>query len=753
MERRSDLPHGFIVADDLTGAADAAVAFVGCGLSAAVVFDRLSAASRDAAVVSMSTDSRSLPAGRAAVLVRDAMTTAREAGARAGRGAWLFKKIDSTLRGHVGVEIAAALEASRADLAIVAPAFPAMGRTIEGGLLRLSGDQAVPPLDALERLTIDSAYACARVTCASASSRLTWRHAMSAARAAHARVLLCDSVTQDDLDAIVDAAAGLDRPLLWVGSAGLARAVARHVGKTSLVRRGTDEQEWTPGGRANGALAIPPRAPGTVLFAIGSTNAVTRGQVDALLGGSPSIVRAAVADADTIRQHIEAGGTLLVDVPYEAPDDQVRRLANLVAARPASIGGLILSGGDTAARLCGHLGATRIALGGEVSPGMPWGHLVMAGGRRWPVVLKAGGFGTRDGLVQALAFLSRSSSPSSWRHMDSVDTDTRAPRAASAPARPTIAIAAGDPAGIGPEVVLKALADPSVAPLATWVVVGDRDVLARTARTCGVSLDVLRDMHPIDALDGHTVVPGQLDAACGKAAVAYVREAVERCLRGEADAMVTAPVNKEAVSRAGMPFSGHTEYIAALCGARDSRMLLTNPRLSVVHVTTHVALRQACETTVERVTRTIALGHEAMGRLGLSQPRIAVCGVNPHAGEHGLFGTEEDTVVRPAIEASRANGIACEGPFAPDTIFMEAWRGRWDLVVAMYHDQGHIPMKLLDFANTVNVTLGLPIVRTSVDHGTAFDIAGTNQADPTSMRAALRLAVRLAAARTKGLTS
>lgn len=322
-------------------------------------------------------------------------------------------------------------------------------------------------------------------------------------------------------------------------------------------------------------------------------------------------------------------------------------------------------------------------------------------------------------------------------------------------AQPVIAVTMGDPAGIGAEVLLKALSDPAVAALARWVIVGDRALLARAGKTCGVDPASIETatIRPIDALDGTVVTLGQLDAACGRAAVAYVREATEMCLRREAAAMVTAPINKEAVSRSGIRFSGHTEYLAELCGGADSRMMLTNPRLSVVHVTTHVALREACNAPAPRIVRTIALGHEAMAWLGRAAPRIAVAGLNPHASEHGLFGSEEQETIRDAIETARARGIPCDGPFAPDTLFVDAWQGRWDLVVAMYHDQGHIPMKLLDFANTVNVTLGIPIVRSSVDHGTAFDIAGRNLADPTSMKAALRLAVHMGRGRAATLAA
>jgi 4-hydroxythreonine-4-phosphate dehydrogenase len=309
------------------------------------------------------------------------------------------------------------------------------------------------------------------------------------------------------------------------------------------------------------------------------------------------------------------------------------------------------------------------------------------------------------------------------------------------PALPVVAVTMGDPAGIGPEIVLKALADPEIGTLARFVVVGDRDVLDAARRYVSGRASV--DVRHVPALHGQQPTLGQLDAACGRAAIEYVREATHMCLRGEARAMVTAPINKEAVALSGRAFSGHTEFIAELCGTTDSRMMLANPRLSVVHVSTHVALRDACGVEAPAIVRTIELGRDAVRLLGKRTPRIAVCGLNPHAGEHGLFGREEVQVVIPAIESARARGIDCDGPFVPDTIFIEAWSGKWDLVVVMYHDQGHIPMKLLDFANTVNVTLGIPIIRTSVDHGTAFDIAGRGVADPTSMKAAIRLAARM----------
>ena len=314
---------------------------------------------------------------------------------------------------------------------------------------------------------------------------------------------------------------------------------------------------------------------------------------------------------------------------------------------------------------------------------------------------------------------------------------------------PVIAVSIGDPSGVGPEVLVKALADPETASLAHWIVVGDSLVLDWVQRLTGLCLPHPSAVRVLDtqALARDEFEVGRLSASSGRAALAYVRAAVELCLRGQADAMVTGPLNKEAVTVGGEKFTGHTEFIAGMCGVAESRMLLISGRLRVVHVSTHVPLRRACELDSARILRTIELGHEAVQLLGVAHPRIGVCGLNPHAGENGLFGDEDVRFIVPAIEGARSSGILCEGPVAADTIFLRAVRGAYDLVVAMYHDQGHIPMKLLDFDDAVNVSLGLPIIRTSVDHGTAFDIAGRNVAHPGSMKAALRLAATMAAHR------
>jgi 4-hydroxythreonine-4-phosphate dehydrogenase len=307
---------------------------------------------------------------------------------------------------------------------------------------------------------------------------------------------------------------------------------------------------------------------------------------------------------------------------------------------------------------------------------------------------------------------------------------------------PRIALTMGDPSGIGPEIIAKAVTDPEMRGLADWVVVGDADVLARAAAVTGCEVPAEQIHSATNGFEGFEF--GRMEGRYGNAAVEYVRVGTEMCRANEAQAMVTAPLNKEAVTLSGRPFTGHTEYIAELCHATESRMLLACEKLCTVHVTTHMSLRNACDSTKERIVRTIQLGDEAMKLIGFAKPRIAVCGLNPHAGEHGLFGTEDGAKILPAIEEAQAMGINCSGPHAGDTVFLQGYRGAYDLIVAMYHDQGHIPMKLIDFEGTVNISIGIPIIRTSVDHGTAFDIAGQNKADPRSMKQAMKMAVRMA---------
>lgn len=309
---------------------------------------------------------------------------------------------------------------------------------------------------------------------------------------------------------------------------------------------------------------------------------------------------------------------------------------------------------------------------------------------------------------------------------------------------PRLIISAGDPAGVGPEVTVKALGQSHVRNLGQIAVAGDPALLRRTAVQLG--LPAPENIEP--AGDAGRVRPGQLSAYGGAAAVAAVRRAVELIQAGAYDALVTAPINKEALKLAGFEWPGHTEMLADLTGSAEVRMLLVTDRLKVVHVTTHRSLRSAIDAaTRARVVRTIELAHAGARQLGFERPRIGVAGLNPHAGEGGLFGDEEAREIAPAVAEARAGGIDASGPWPPDTLFWRARNGDFDLVVAMYHDQGHIPVKLGGFDEGVNVTLGLPFPRASVDHGTAFDIAGKGVARWTSMAAAISVAANLVAHR------
>jgi 4-hydroxythreonine-4-phosphate dehydrogenase len=284
---------------------------------------------------------------------------------------------------------------------------------------------------------------------------------------------------------------------------------------------------------------------------------------------------------------------------------------------------------------------------------------------------------------------------------------------------PRIAITAGDPAGIGPEVAGKAAGDP------------------RVLQAC----EPLVYAPP----NASTFTPGVLSADAGRAAHDVIVRAVSDAMDGTVQAIATAPINKEAFRLAGLKWAGHTDLLAHLTGARRVAMMFYSERLIVVLATVHIPLADVpVALTRERLQATIALTAEAVPRFTKVPPRIAVAGLNPHAGEHGLFGGEEECVIAPAIAECRARGVDVSGPYPADTVFVRAARGEFDVVVACYHDQGLIPVKLLSFGRAVNVTLGLPIVRTSVDHGTAFDIAGKGIADPESMIAAVLLAARLA---------
>ncbi len=332
-------------------------------------------------------------------------------------------------------------------------------------------------------------------------------------------------------------------------------------------------------------------------------------------------------------------------------------------------------------------------------------------------------------------------------------------------AKPILGLTMGDPAGIGPEICLRAMRAPSVLKMCTPVLFGDAGVLERVSKKSLGDLPVLRQADfarvgqikaPLvvdcGAIDAKKIKPGKVSAACGRAGYIYIEHAIAAALAGKIDGVVTAPIHKESLNLSGVKFPGHTEIFTALTNAPRSCMMLYSDKLTVSMATTHIGY---CEVpkklSVERVLNVIELTAQTMRLMLQREPRIGVCGLNPHAGEHGLFGQhEEEKFVEPAVKLARKKKLNITGPLVPDAVFTTGQRKKYDAIVTLYHDQGHIPFKMLAFDTGVNITLGLPIIRTSVDHGTAFDIAWQGKAEATSLFSAIKVAVDLAVGKAKG---
>jgi 4-hydroxythreonine-4-phosphate dehydrogenase len=335
---------------------------------------------------------------------------------------------------------------------------------------------------------------------------------------------------------------------------------------------------------------------------------------------------------------------------------------------------------------------------------------------------------------------------------------------------PVIAITMGDPASIGPEIAVKALKDKKIYEICRPLIAGDAGVFEKIITELGLDVKVNRIDKPADAgfafgtidivdlknVDTSKLEYGKIDAMCGEASFRSVEKVIQLALAGEVDATVTGPINKKSINEAGHHFAGHTEIYAHYTNTKKYAMLLVEDHINVIHVSTHVSLRQACDLVKkDRILEVIELLRNGLTSLGKTNLKIGVAGLNPHAGDSGLFGTEDDQEILPAVEEARSRGYDVEGPVPPDTLFAKAATGAYGGVVAMYHDQGHIPFKLAGFkwnaakqqmesVKGVNITLGLPIIRTSVDHGTAFEIAGKGIASPDAMILAIESAVQLA---------
>jgi 4-hydroxythreonine-4-phosphate dehydrogenase len=754
-----------IVADDLSGAADCAAAFASAGARAVVSLRALPASMppdgqaaltegpivpaddlavpADGSVIAVDTDSRALPPGEAIRRVREAIATRPP-------GALVYKKIDSTLRGHLAAELAAALDAMpEVPGAVLAPAFPQQGRTFAGGHCFVNGEPLettalwrgagiTGPADPVARLQAQGLSALSLAPAPDGGEQAL-ADRIAQAFAAGVRVAVCDASSVEELSRLARALARLDCTPLIAGSAGLARSLA------ALRRQPSAPRDPSPAH----VLGRPGRP---VLTVIGSRAPIARAQAAAIVSATGALAVAVPVDrlvaelpdgaaGDAITAALAAGRHAVLTVGDGETDLSLslaiaRGLARLAAPAAKCAGGLVLTGGDTARAVLDALGATAIELLGEVEPGVP-----LARAPTLPLLcLKAGGFGNANTLLHAVQALERETNRMK---------------------RPVIAITMGDAAGVGPEIIMKALARAEVHARLRPVVVGDARRLEAAGRLVASRMRVRR----IDDSQGISVPPepdtvdcidlglipkglpfGQLSAAAGEGSFRFIERAAKLAAAGQVDAICTAPLNKEALHAAGHKYPGHTELLAELTGTDEVSMLLMAPKLRVIHVTTHIGLLDAVERIEPGlVERTIARGRELLVRAGIANPRIAVCGINPHAGENGLFGRgEEAAKIEPAVAACQARGWAVQGPLPADTLFYRATRDDFDLVVAMYHDQGHGPVKVLGLEAGVNVTVGLPFVRTSVDHGTAFDIAGTGRADDQSLVEALMQAVELA---------
>lgn len=724
-----------VLADDLSGAAEAAATFLGRAPAPRLVLEPEQANQPGITIVDLNT--RALPQPEADSVLRTTLDVG-------GRDRLTVIKIDSLLRGHLGAVVESL--ATRGPV-VVAAGLPTLGRTVQDGVLHVEG----VPLHHTDLWHLEATAPPASIadligrrtrTCSSP-------HDIAAALSDGA-VVICDVTTDADLDAVVATARGLVGVQL-VGTAALTAALARTLPTTAAAQRAQ-----------NGCLPAILTVVGT-----GALNATE--QVAALIdhGATPIMVAAGALLAGTADPTILAEALtadVVLTVSGSAPAAQKVSLATAlgryVAAadlRASTRPDLVLTGGETARSVIDALGLASLQPVDVVHHGAVLS--VASDGRR--IVTRPGSFGDRASFVDITAHLS-APQPPQFPPTHHLKGTTMTPNSGTA-ALPVVAITMGDGAGIGPEVIVPALLDEATLSRCIPVVIGDAKRLIQAADILGITCDIVT----VDSVGDARSAPGrinvidldllpadlpwgELSAVAGNAAYEYIRVAAELAVRGEVQAICTAPLNKEALHAAGHIYPGHTELLAHLTGTEEVSMMLSSPKLKVIHVTTHIGLLDAvAKIEPGLVERTVRRGHDALVRSGNPHPKIGLCGINPHAGENGLFGYgEEDLKIVPAVKALVADGIDAHGPLPADTAFFLAGRGDYDLIVAMYHDQGHGPVKVLGIEAGVNITVGLPVIRTSVDHGTAFDIAGKGIAEAGSMVEALRQAAELATSTT-----
>jgi 4-hydroxythreonine-4-phosphate dehydrogenase len=731
-----------ILADDFTGACDTGLQFVQKGLCTRVALDLSGTPPDSTDVLVWDSETRNLSQAAARQRLGEAREQLKAVAVRV-----CYKKIDSTLRGPLAAEITALMDSRGDALCLIAPAFPQAGRITVGGYQLLHGvpvertEMGADPGAPVRQSFIPRLFEGADLdihllgweTIAKGTEHILAE--ISSLKGSAKTAVVLDATAPEDLLQIARAAARMEPVPLLCGSAGLAAQIPE-----AFELKPTDREDLQVKGRD-----------GPVLIVVGSGQELTQRQLKVAttrFGLRPWRMPADQHCLAEIKSRFRNGeDTLLLGGDGTETEDRGRIVASLAQAGADLCGqvspaGIVVTGGWTAVSLLQALGGEGVEILEQVDEGVPLCRLEGGPYQGLPVVTKAGALGSEQAFLHALDRLKRSEGGS----------------------RPLLGITMGDPCGIGPEVIAKALADPEVSRICRPLVIGHPVFLeeglgfgsadisihpVESPEEGDYQLGQIEVLNPVD-IELNKIERGKVCPEAGRAAVEWVVKAVDLALAGRIDGIVTAPLNKEAMNRAGYTFAGHTELLGARTQSKNYRMLLSSERLKVIHVTVHVALNQVPQRlTPERVFDTIALGHQALVDLGQKRPRVAVAGLNPHAGESGLFGHEDAEAIQPAVQRAIEEGWDVQGPLPADTLFFRAQQGEFDLVVAMYHDQGHIPVKLVAFADTVNVTLGLPIVRTSVDHGTAFDIVGKGVADHGNMIEAIRMGAKLAQGRAK----
>jgi 4-hydroxythreonine-4-phosphate dehydrogenase len=785
-----------IQADDFSGAAEVGQCFARLGLSTRVRLDPVlldhsistagpgifpGSASGAPEVMVVDTHSRATSAAEAA----DAVVRVF-AGDDAARTPVLFKKIDSLWRGNVGAEVGALT--GLGYHVVLAGALPQLRRTVVAGRPYADGlplaatglwaAEAAAPPSALAEVLAGAGlrfHDLAAVRSPELASRL--RQLMSSAAPV---TVVADGETEADLAAVVEALVELDfaagaRRIVLVGTGGIATVLAQAVRAKVPARNAqlAPGSSGTPGLAGSGTRAV--------LAVVGSASDAARRQLRELQAGGFTVIgldpqQLCQAGPDSklraVQEALAASRPVALTVTAEAVDPReagaiVANLARFVAealdAPAATAPDLILTGGETAREVLERLGARTLEPLGEVQHGA----VISRADDGRLVGTKPGSFGDDHALLQLYQSMHsrRAGHPAGAARQEPLDPSEISGEAMNSAlntteqdTRPVIAVTMGDGAGVGPEVTVGALLAEDAYRACRPVVIGDVYRLTLGAKALGAAADIVEIQNVADAvfepgrinvidpkLLSHDLPWGQESAEAGNAAYHYIRIACELGMSGQVQGICTAPLNKAALHQAGHIYPGHTELLAHFMGIEEVSMMLSTPKVKVIHVTTHIGLIDAVNKIEPGlVERTVRRGYSAMQRAGIADPKIGVCAINPHAGENGLFGYgEEAEKITPAIEKLQADGIDARGPLPADTAFFLAGRGDFDLIVAMYHDQGHGPVKVLGIEAGVNITVGLPVIRTSVDHGTAFDIAGKGIVDVRSMIEALRQAAEM----------